>query len=205
MAALDVLVPSGRHSGFFRRSGWVAERNVERLRAEGHEVLVHTDDGCAESALLTREIGDGMAFFGHGHHDMLEGTDERPLFPGHGARRLAGRWVHALACDAGLEWALRIARDGAGPVVGYTGPLSPEWDERRVPQAIAAAFEGAVTAVTSSLAAGVTDGNALRDSMSVPRNTILLWAGSHPGEASALVQFCEQLYTSLRVTPAHRG
>lgn len=84
MGGLDILVPSGRHSGFYRRSRWVADRNVERLRSEGHEVRVHTDERCTESALLTHTIGDGAAFFGHGHPDMLEGSDERPLFPGVG-------------------------------------------------------------------------------------------------------------------------
>lgn len=91
-------------------------------------------------------------------------------------------------------------KGGASVVVGYTGSLTPEWDERCVPPDIADAVWTAITAVTAALAAGVTDANALRASMAGARNAILLWAGSNPGHASKLVELCEQLYVSLRVT-----
>lgn len=155
-----------------------------------------------EAVLVRDDVGDGVAFFGHGQSDFLEGTDERPLFPGIAAQRLDGRWVHALACDAGREWADRIVRGGARAVVGYTGMLSVNWHPDFVPTELADVLGELVSAVTSTLAGGQTDPVALQSSMVASRNAILLWVGSHPGAADGLAEFCNQLFTSIRVVPS---
>lgn len=197
---VDVLAPYRTDDSLYKRSRWVAQRNVERLEADGHLAVLRTDGACNESVLRDAvPMGDGVAFFGHGQDDEIHGSDERPLFPGDHAERLKGRWFHAFACNAGDGWAGRVKAAGASAVVGYTRRLTPEWDETQIPIEIHAAFMDAVTTITAALAGGVVEADVLRHRLRPPLDAITRWQDANPEQASGCRALCEQLYKGLVV------
>lgn len=198
MSAVLLLVPMSPDD-VLRRSRWIADRTAARLMAHDHEVDRLEGARCVNAEVVHATTGDGVAIFGHGQADHIQGSDERPLYSGDAASALRGRWVHALACEAAEELGPRLVRAGASSFVGYRNRLTPRWGPpEELPPALVPLLEEVVTCVTVALAAGEDRPEILKARLSRARDAVTLWLEDNPGDYGLLSVFCTQLVNGLR-------
>lgn len=190
MSAVRVVAPENHTDPIAHKSSWIAQHTRERLTRDGHE-LVSSE----------HEPFEGMTFIGHGDEDALLDANGAPLIGLSAAASFQGRWLYAMACDAGGRLGPRVVAAGATLFAGYRVKLNPRWRPATIPTPIVPAVIELVTGLTSALAAGTRDRRALLEQIRPALDRITLWADDHPGEATGIRLFCEQLYGELIVLP----
>lgn len=184
--------------GVDRLSLLIAELNAERLEGTGIAAERRFGPRCTEAELAVQPPPDGTAFVGHGLPDAVPGHDGRGLFAGEGARRLAGRWLHTLACDSS-RLAPRWRAAGASSVASYSNRLAAHWSSDDLDDEIMPVFRALVTEVTSALAAGPSAMADVKARLAAHQERITNWAQGRG--CFDLVLFCEQLVINLRLDP----
>ena len=165
-------------------SAWIAAATASRapqaprLLTEAAAVRGSFEAQVKDSADLA-----GVAFFGHGKDDRLDGADRDPLLDSDNVALLGGCWVHAFACLSGVKLAHRAVLQGAAIYVGYRRPLNVSFD---VPPPAEAEFVDLVSCVTLALLAGERDAAALQKRVSEAADRFVsvtqqLPPDAHPG------------------------
>lgn len=209
-----VVAPRSATDVRLERTTWIAQQTIARARTkpsvlDGSDATRARFDAVTSSAPAPR----GVAFFGHGDEGNLYGASanedaDEVILDVSNASTTTGKWVHALACRAGIALADAAVAAGAELFAGYTTSLEVTWD---VPPAFPVEFGAVVTATTLALVDGVRDPSELRRRVDAAVKALERAIEAEPNDAPPMslyfltglaVQLVEHLVVHVRTTPA---
>jgi hypothetical protein len=203
MAGLLVFAPWVEGDAALWNSHWIAQ---ETARAALVPVTVLERDAAVREhleAALTREQVDGIALFGHGLRHAVVGADGREALDV-GNLHLVGRhrWVHAIACNVGLEL-VPAAAAHVDLFVGYDIKLNVSWPwpPRDLPPELRYLLAQMVTATTLALLDGVRTPTELKRRAAMAVEDVVTWLAINAEEGFyAIHHLADQLVEHLVVS-----
>lgn len=194
---------------------WMAECTLTMLRNENIEPVLVLDGGATRATLessLTEAVR-GLALLSHGRNahigsagsragrgvrdDAILGADGAPALDRDNLHVTRERWVHAIACYAGVELGAHAVHAGATCFVGYDCALLVEWDPGALPPEIEPLMRELVTITTRNLARGVRDLRALKADAEPVVEAINEWCMEHHEEAEWLEATASQFVNRI--------
>lgn len=193
---------------------WMAEHTIAMLRDENIEPVPMLDGEATRTALEALALGDtpGLAFFSHGRDshigssgsrsdaardDAILGADRAPALDRDNLHITCERWVHAIACYAGVELGAQAVHVGATCFIGYDCALLVEWAPDTLPPEVEPLMRELVTITTRNLSRGVRDVRALKIDAERIGKQITEWCEEHPNQAEGLEATAHQLVNRM--------
>ncbi len=192
-----LFAPSGDDP--LRGTRWIAEQTQNRLANLGVSSRALFDHEATRER-LEEHLGApliGLVAACHGGENQLLGAAREPVVDEHNAHRLAGKWVHAIACQSGLGLAQLAVDRGAACFAAYIVSLIVEWDPTDIPEPVRAPFARLVTEVSIALSRGVRDLSAIIAAILADQEAVIGWCDEHPDQANGLEITAQQLVSKL--------
>jgi hypothetical protein len=199
---------------------WIAEHTIAMLRGENIEPVPVLDGQATRASLESSVRGSvrGLAIFAHGRDshigssgsrsgtagrdpDAILGADRAPALDRDNLHITHGRWVHAIACYAGVELGAHAVHAGAVCFIGYDCALLVDWEPDALPPEIEPLMRELVTITTRNLARGVRNLRALQADAERIAEDISAWCMEHEDQAEGLEATAHQLVNRMRCFP----
>jgi hypothetical protein len=197
------------------RTRWIAEHTIAMLRDEDIEPIPVLD-GHATRANLESSATDavrGLVCLAHGRDshigsagargdaskrdDAILGADRAPALDRDNLHITCERWVHAIACYAGVELGAHAVHTGAVCFVGYECALLVDWDPGALPPEVEPLMRELVTITTRHLARGVRDLRTLKAHAERIAEDITAWCMEHEQRADGIEATVHQLVNRM--------
>jgi hypothetical protein len=217
--AVVVFAPTRPGDEALVRTRWIADCTLAMLLSESIEPLPLLDDQATRANLEASATGSvrGFAILAHGRDshigsagsragravrdDAILGADRAPALDRDNLHVTCTRWVHAIACYAGVELGAHAVHAGAVCFVGYECALLVDWDPAALPAEIEPLMRELVTITTRNLARGERDLRALQAQANEIAEDISAWCMEHEDEAEGLQATAHQLVARMRCFP----
>lgn len=215
-----VFAPTRVGDEALARTRWIAKHTIAMLRDENIEPVPVLDDQATRARLESSAAGPvrGLALLSHGRDshigssgsrgntagrdDAILGADRAPALDRDNLHITRERWVHAIACYAGVELGAHAVHAGALCFIGYDCALLVDWEPDALPPEIEPRMRELVTITTRNLARGVHDVRALKAHANLVAEDISAWCMEHADQAQGLEATAHQLVNRLRFFPA---
>jgi hypothetical protein len=219
MSAQTVIVfaPTRPGDEALVRTRWIADCTLAMLQGE-NITPVALLDGHATRARLEAAATDavhGLAMLSHGRDshigssgsragrarrdDAILGADGDPALHRDNLHVTRARWVHAIACYAGVELGAQAVHAGAACFVGYDCALLVDWEPAALPPAIEPLVRELVIITTRNLARGVRDPRALKRHAEAIAEEISAWCMEHGDAAEGIEATAHQLVDRMQL------
>lgn len=214
-----VFAPTRTGDEALVRTRWIAEHTIAMLRGENIEPVPvldgHATRASLESSLTVSVCGLALLAHGRDSHigssgsrggtagrdDAILGADRSPALDRDNLHITHGRWVHAIACYAGVELGAQAVHAGAVCFIGYDCALLVDWEPDALPPEIEPLMRELVTITTRNLARDVRNLRALQAGAERVAEEISAWCMEHDDQAEGLEATAHQLVNRMRCFP----
>jgi hypothetical protein len=210
-----VFAPTRSGDEALARTRWMAEHTITMLRDENLAPVPILDGHATRASLESSTTGSvrGLALLSHGRDahigssgtrasikgrdDAILGADGAPALDRDNLHVTRDRWVHAIACYAGVELGAQAVHAGAACFVGYECALLVDWEPDALPPEVAPLMRDLVTITTRNLARGVRDQRRLQSDAERIAEEIAAWCIEHEDQADGLEATVHQLVNRM--------
>lgn len=212
-----VFAPTRPGDEALMRTRWIADCTLAMLHGENITPVALLDGQATRANLETSATGTahGITILAHGRDshigssgsragratrdDAILGADGAPALDRENLHVTCARWVHAIACYAGVELGAHAVHAGATCFVGYDCALLVDWEPAALPAEIEPLMRALVTVTTRNLARGIRELNALKAQANQIAEEISAWCMEHEKEAEGLEATAHQLVNRMQL------